>query len=124
MVAQITDMDTIKNILEKHTIIIDDEALKTGFTQLPNYILRAKNLSAWARLAYAVLLSYAWQEDSCFPGHQRMAEDLGCSERYLRDALKELKEHHYIDWKQQGLNKTNVYHILSLKDRANKHFNR
>lgn len=117
-------MDAIKSLLEQHTIVIDDEALKTGFTQLPNYILRDTTLTPWARLAYAVLLSYAWQEGSCFPGQQRMAEDLGCSERYLRDALKDLRKHNYIDWKQQGLNKTNVYHILSLQDRFKKHFNR
>src|SRR5260221_173677 len=116
-------MDSIGDLVEKqrNTIIVQDEALKSGFTQLPNYILRDKTLSAWARLAYAVLLSYAWQEGSCFPGQKRMADDLGCSERYLRAALNELKEHNYIDWKRQGLNKPNIYYILSLQKRWEKH---
>lgn len=108
-------MDTIKNILEKHTIVVLNEALKHGFTQLPNYILKDKSLSFGARLSYAVLLSYAWQEDSCFPGQERMAKDLGTSDRSVRTFLNELKKKGYITWKQQGLNKPNIYYILDFK---------
>ncbi len=108
-------MDTIKNILQKHTIVVLNEALKHGFTQLPNYVLKDKNLSFGARLSYAVLLSYAWQEDSCFPGQSRMAKDLGTTDRSIRTFLGELKEKGYISWKQQGLNKPNIYYILDFK---------
>ena len=108
-------MEPIKESLEKHTIVILNEAIKHGFTQLPNYVLRAKNLSFGAKLSYAVLLSYAWQEDSCFPGQQRMAEDLGTTSRMLRNYLNELKKHSFIDWQRRGLNKTNVYYILDYK---------
>src|SRR6266496_2486038 len=85
-------MQQIKDVLEKHTIIVLNEALKKGFTQIPNYILRDSKLSFGARLVYAVLLSYAWQEDSCFPGQERIAEDLGTSDRSVRTYLSELKE--------------------------------
>ncbi len=108
-------MDSLKNVLEKHTIVVMNDALKHGFTQLPNYVLRDKKLSFGARLAYAVLLSYAWQEDQCFPGQERMAQDLGTSDRSVRTFLNELKDRGYITWKQQGLNKTNVYYILDFK---------
>src|SRR5215212_9820475 len=108
-------MKPIKDVLEKHTIVILNETLKKGFTQIPNYILRDSKLSFGARLVYAVLLSYAWQEDSCFPGQNRIAEDLGTSDRSVRTYLSELKERGYIDWKQQGLNKTNVYYILDYQ---------
>jgi hypothetical protein len=108
-------MKPIKDVLEKHTIVILNEALKKGFTQIPNYILRDSKLSFGARLVYAVLLSYAWQEDSCFPGQERIAEDLGTSDRSVRTYLSELKERRYVDWKQQGLNKTNVYYILDYQ---------
>ena len=60
-------MEGVKNILEKNTIVVLNEALKQGFTQLPRFVLKDKKLSFGARLTYAVLLSYAWQEDSCFP---------------------------------------------------------
>ena len=109
------DMDSTKEILEKHTIVILNGALKHGFTQLPRYVLQDKKLSFGARLTYAVLLSYAWQEDSCFPGQERMAKDLGTTDRSVRTFLAELKEKGYIDWKQQGLGKPNIYYILDYQ---------
>ena len=108
-------MESAKEILEKHTIIILNGALKHGFTQLPRFVLQDKKLSFGARLTYAVLLSYAWQEDSCFPGQERMAKDLGTTDRSVRTFLAELKDHKYIDWKQQGLGKPNIYYILDYK---------
>lgn len=114
-------MDSIGSILEKNTIIVQDAALKTGFVQLPNFILTDKKLSAFAKLSYALLLSYAWQKDSCFPGQERMADDLGLSERHLRRAIKELEDCNYISVERRGLNKTNVYTILSIQKRWEKY---
>lgn len=108
-------MQNIKNVLEKHTIVVLNEALKHGFTQLPNYILKDSKLSFGAKLTFAVLLSYAWQEDSCFPGQERMAKDLSTSDRSIRTFLSELKERGFVDWKRQGLNKPNIYYILDYK---------
>src|SRR5688500_7223307 len=108
-------MEAISNVLQKHTIVVLNDALKHGFTQLPNYVLRGMRLSFGARLAYAVLLSYAWNEDSCFPGQVRMSQDIGTSERSVRTFLTELKMRKYITWKQQGLNKPNIYFILDYQ---------
>jgi hypothetical protein len=108
-------MKPIGEIVAKHTIVVLNEALKHGFTQLPNFVLKDKTLSFGARLAYAVLLSYAWQEESCFPGQDKMADDLGCSKRQVIRYLQELRETQYVDWKQRGLNKTNVYYILDYQ---------
>ena len=38
----------------KKTVIVEDEALKHGFTQLPNYVLKNPKLTFGARLTYAV----------------------------------------------------------------------
>jgi hypothetical protein len=108
-------MDSAKDILRRHTIVILNSALKHGFAQLPRFVLQDKKLSFGARLTYAVLLSYAWQEDSCFPGQQRMAKDLGTADRSVRRFLAELKDKCYIDWKQQGLGKPNIYYILDYE---------
>jgi hypothetical protein len=108
-------MESIKETLAKHTIVVLNETLKHGFTQLPNYILRDKKLSFGARLTFAVLLSYAWQEDSCFPGQLRLAKDLGTTDRSIRTFLNELRDQGYISWKQQGLNKPNIYYILDYQ---------
>jgi hypothetical protein len=114
-------MDSLGNLLEKNTVVVEDAALKSGFVQLPNFILTEKKLSAYAKLSYALLLSYAWQKDSCFPGQQRMANDLGLSERHLRRAIKELEDSNYISIERRGLNKTNVYTILSIQKRWRKY---
>lgn len=108
-------MQTLREIIEKHTVVVLNKSLKPGFTLLPNYILKNRQLSHGARLAYAVLLSYAWQEDSCFPGQVRMAEDLGTSDRSIRTFLRELKDQGFITWEQRGLNKSNIYYILEYK---------
>ena len=108
-------MDSVRELIDKHTIVVLNESLKHGFTQIPRYILRDKHLSFGARLTYAVLLSYAWQDDSCFPGQERMAKDLGASRQMVTIYLNELKAHKYVDWKRRGLGKTNIYYILDYK---------
>ena len=110
-------MEPIGNVIDKHTIVVLNEALKRGFTQIPNYVLRDTVLSAGARLAFAMLLSYAWQKESCFPGQETLATDIGVSTRMVRMYLAELRDRGYIDWKQQGLNKTNIYYILDFHPR-------
>lgn len=117
--------DSLRDLIsQRETIVIEDEAIKHGFSPIPGYILKDKKLSFGARVAYGVLLSYAWQTGSCFPGQVRMAEDMGTTDRSVRTFLKELRDNNYIDWKQRGLNKTNVYYILSVQQRFKRHVNR
>ncbi len=54
-----------------------DPIARYGFTQLPNFILRNPDLSANAKTVYSLLLSYAWHNDLCFPGQERLAEHMG-----------------------------------------------
>jgi DNA-binding MarR family transcriptional regulator len=109
------EMQRVGDILEKNTIVVLNEALKHGFAQIPRYVLQDKRLSFGARLTYAVLLSYAWQEGSCFPGQDRMAKDLGVSRQMVKRYLNELKDKKYISWARRGLGKTNIYYILDFK---------
>jgi hypothetical protein len=102
-------------ILEKHTIVVLNEALKHGFAQIPRYVLCDRKLSFGARLTYAVLLSYAWQEGSCFPGQDRVSVDLGVTRRAVSKYLTELRKFKYINWKRRGMGKTNIYYILDYK---------
>lgn len=66
-------------------------------------------------MTYAVLLSYAWQEDSCFPGQDKIALDLGVSRQMINNYLNELRELRYVSWERRGLGKTNVYYILDYQ---------
>ncbi len=96
-------------------IVVENEMLRAGFAALPYMVLRDTRLSIGARLSYAVLLMYAWQEGATFAGQLKMAADVGVSERQLRDYLQELRKNGYIRIKRQGLNKPNVYYILDVR---------
>lgn len=55
-------------------VVIEHEMLRAGFAALPYLVLKDTRLSAGARLAYAILLMYAWQDDACFAGQEKMAQ--------------------------------------------------
>src|SRR3954471_8545588 len=94
---------------EEDTLQVENEALRHGFTLIPNAVLRARNLSRDAKLLYGILLSYAWQQASCFPGYDRLIDDLQCGPNQLSKWIKELREGGYIDVKRRGQGKTSVY---------------
>jgi len=109
---------TIKRRLEQ--IVVENEMLRAGFAALPYLVLRDTRLSIGARVTYAVLLMYAWQDEACFAGQEKMSKDIGVSDRQVRDYLKELQDHGYIRIKRQGLNKPNLYYILDVKSKLEK----
>jgi len=94
------------------TIIIEDEVLRQGFTQLPNFLFQIRGLSHGAKLAYALILSYAWQGGYCFPGQETLARDLEVSTRSVIEYLKELQASGLIRIQRRGLGMTNIYHVL------------
>lgn len=99
-------------------IIGADPVTRHGFTQVPNVILINKDLSVGAKLSYAMLLKYAWQDDYCFPGQAKLAEDIGAGERSVRTYLNELEAAGFLEVKQQGLGRTNLYRLhLTVKSR-------
>ncbi len=97
---------------DEQTIVVEDEALRRGFTQLPNYLFEIRGLSHSAKLTYGIIMSYAWQKGSCFPGQDKLARTLEVSTRSVIEYLKELQSHQLIRIQRRGLGKTNVYHIL------------
>ena len=105
-------------------VVFENEMMRAGFAAFPYVVLRDTSLSAGARLAYAVLLMYAWQEGACFAGQATMAKDVGVGERQLRNYLKQLEDHRYIRIQRQGLNRPNLYYILDVKTKLKKARNR
>jgi Helix-turn-helix domain len=88
-----------------------DPATRLGFTQVPNFILTKDDISVGAKLAYAMLLKYAWYDDGCFPGQAKLAKDMGAGERSVRTYLKELEKDGLLEITQRGLGKTNLYKL-------------
>ena len=67
--------------------------LQHGFTQVPNDILTCPDISPRAKRAYEGLLYHARQKDTCYPGHQRLATLMGCSEDTIQRGLKDLRDY-------------------------------
>lgn len=96
---------------EPSSIRFRDPAIAAGFTALPNWILKKRGLIPGAKVLYALLLSYAWQSDHCWPGQTQLAEDLEVTDRTVRTWLTELQAHDLLTIEQRGLTQTNVYWI-------------
>src|SRR5260370_23406264 len=102
----------IGEILDRNIILKGADVLTVkGFTQVPNHALVSNRLSPGAKLAYAMLLKYAWQNDYCFPGQERLARDMGVTDRSVRTYLQELHAQKFIVIKQRGLGKPNLYEL-------------
>ena len=104
----------IGDILKDRNIEIvgADLATRHGFTQVPNFILTNAEISVGAKLAYAMLLKYAWGDDACFPGQTKLAVDMGSGERSVRRYLEELETARLLEIVQRGLGKTNLYRLF------------
>ena len=99
-------------IRERNIVLRGADALSArGFTQVPNHILYNGKLSPGAKLTYAMLLKYAWQNDYCFPGQETLAKDMGVSDRSVRTYLQELEKADFVTIKQRGLGKVNLYEL-------------
>ena len=109
----------LADIARNIEIVGADPVTLHGFTQVPNFILTKKELSVGAKLAYAMLLKYAWGDKACFPGQLKLAEDMGAGERSVRTYLKELETAGILEIKQRGLGKTNLYRLyLTITKKA------
>jgi Helix-turn-helix domain len=108
----IGDLLRDKNIVLKGADVLSQR----GFTQVPNHLLRSSKISAGAKLAYTMLLSYAWQNEFCFPGQERLAKDMGAGERSVVRYVQELEKEQFITVKRRGLGRPNLYELnLTMK---------
>ena len=119
-------MDHISGALENTRrnieIVGADPATRYGFTQVPNFILKSDAISPGGKLAYAMLLHYAWQNNYCFPGQERLAKDMGAGKRSVIRFMAELERAGFISVKRRGLGRTNLYQLFlqpAKKGKAN-----
>jgi hypothetical protein len=102
-------------------IIVEDDTLRQGFTQIPNALLRLPDVSPGAKLTYMVLLSYAWQQGSCFPGQDTLAADMGAGRRSVVRYLQELQDAELLHIRRRGLGRTNIYVLPRFPQRPVAH---
>ena len=89
-----------------------DPVTRGGFTQVPNFILKSNDISVGAKLTYAMFLSYAWNNDFCFPGQERLAKDMGMTRQSANTHIKELERKGFIKITRRGQGKSNLYKLL------------
>ena len=99
-------------VLQRNISIVGADALSQhGFTQVPNVVLKSDELSPGAKLAYTMLLSYAWHNDYCFPGQDRLADDMGVSRQSANTYIKELSTKGFIKVNRKGQGRPNFYEV-------------
>lgn len=110
-------MQVIGNLIKQRVdrVIFENQMLRAGFAALPYLVMRDKALSLGARLTYAFLLMYAWQEESCFAGQEKMAGDMGISRAQVQRYLYELRDTRYIKIERKDKRYNNTYTILDRK---------
>lgn|GEM_PF-6801177 len=101
------------------TVAFKNADLQEGFTQVPNAIMRDPTLSVGARFTYGLLTSYAWEDETCFPGQARLSKEVGVSDRALRGYIEELGGRGLVVKKRRGMGRTNLYRLLTPQEAAN-----
>ena len=118
-------MKAIGELLKEKNLQLDtpNPVLQGGFTQVPNFILKNPEISVGAKVAYAMFLSYAWHNDSCFPGQDRLAEDMGMTRPRVTQLIAELEAAGMVTIQRRGQGKTNLYTIyFQVKSPVDKTF--
>ena len=88
-----------------------DIATQRGWTGVPNFILESKEISVGSKLTYAMLLKYARELDDCFPGQDRLADDMGTTRQSVNAYINELRRASLITVQRRGQGKPNLYTI-------------
>jgi hypothetical protein len=101
----------LQHIEQNMRLNTSDPIAQHGFTQLPNFILRNAEISANAKVVYSLLLSYAWHNNLCFPGQERLAEHMGTHVSTVSRAITELEECSLIEIERRGQGRTNYYTV-------------
>lgn len=101
-------------------IIIENETLRAGFAALPYLVMEDLRLSIGARMTYAYLLKFAWQEGSTFVSQATLAESMGLKERQLRRYLTELRANDYLIVERRDKRFNNTYILKDVKTKLKK----
>lgn len=83
------------SLAERWTPVIS----KTGFTMVPNIFLERfveLNITTSEAMLLILLVSFKWTKQAPFPSVQKLASQMGCSERNVRKLCKSLESVGYL----------------------------
>ena len=96
-------------------IVIENETMRAGFAALPYLMMEDLRLSIGARMTYAYLLKFAWQEGSTFVSQTTLAESMGLGRRQLQRYLQELLTVGYLVIERKDKRFTNTYILRDVR---------
>ncbi len=85
------------------------------FVKIPTEILARTDLTAAAKLVYAVLADRARDTGRSWAGTRRFSTDCGISRSTVVDSLALLEKLGLIDAERRGVGKTTIYHPTGPK---------
>ena len=89
---------------------------RVGIAQVCHLVTLDSELSDGTVRLYMLLLKYARDKDSCWPGVARLARDLNRGERTVKRHLAELTDRGLISREQRGLGRTAITWIEDLEE--------
>lgn len=98
---------------EEKTVRWGSTVWQFGFTMIPNKVMLEAPLSPTAFRVYVLLLHFAHRPNDEWPGQEGLARAAQCSERTIRDSVRELEKEGLLRTRRRGLGKTNVYVLLT-----------
>src|SRR4051812_8645079 len=104
-------------------IVGADPITRHGFTQVPNFILTKTDISVGAKLAYAMLLKYAWGEQAFLRGQAPLAKEMGGGKPPVPPYQKEFEPTIFWETTHRGLEKTtlSLFHLPIQKQKKPRH---
>jgi hypothetical protein len=103
---------SVGEIIDRNIVLKGADILTIkGYTQVPNHVLVSTKISPGAKLAYTMLLKYAWEKDSCFPGQERLAKDMGSGVRSVVRYMQELENGRFLKIVRRGQGRPNLYEL-------------
>ncbi len=82
---------------------------RRGFGQIYRALWRANEMTLHERAVLANILERVGQNANAWPGQATIADDLGVSERTVRDAIRGLQDRGFLEVKRRGQGLTNTY---------------
>lgn len=110
-------MEKISDLAKErlNQIVIENETLRAGFAALPYIVMDDLRLTLGARMTYAYLLKFAWQEGSTFVSQETLAKSMGLRRRQLQRYLKELQKSGYLIILRTDKRFTNTYILKDVR---------
>ena len=105
-------LTSIAQVLERNIVLKGADLFTIkGYTQVPNHVLVSNKISPGAKLAYAMLLKYAWEKDFCYPGQEQLAKDMGAGVRSVVRYMQELEQSGFLKIVRRGQGRPNLYEL-------------